>query len=270
MSATNVYQPDLDRAREMTERGAQTFTDADLSAYMNPYIQGALEPAARELRRETERNVRDVRGQAAQAGAFGGSRAALLETETARGGTEALSDLYARGYQSAFEDAATRFALDRDAAARSAEQFRALGSQRQAQYLQDINALLTTGGLRRSLAQAGLDFDYGQFIEARDWDITNLQPLLAALSSVPYGETQTTSDKSGGIGQIIGLATAALGAFGGVGGGGAAASAGPISIPGPGQKGYVPTFGESTLQQSQNPGWYGGVPVANAFTPALG
>ena len=207
-----AYQPDLDRARELTERGAMSFLDADIDAYMNPYVKGALDPAAREIREETARQVGQRGQEAGMAGAFGGARQAIAESETRRGGTEALSDLYQKGYERAFESASAKFSEDRNVAARGAEQFRALSAQTQQQMTQDIQNLMSTGGLQRSLKQAGLDFDYQQFIEARDWDITNLQPLLAALGTVPYGTTTTATSKTSGLGNAIGVAAGAAGA----------------------------------------------------------
>ncbi len=208
-----AWQGDLDRSRELTERGSQSFLDADIDAYMNPYVKGALDPAAREIREETARQVGQRGQEAGMAGAFGGARQAIAESETRRGGTEAISDLYQKGYERAFESGAAKFAEDRNVAARGAEQFRALSAQSQQQMTQDIQNLMATGGLQRSLKQAGLDFDYQQFIEARDWDITNLQPLLAAVGTVPYGTTTTAQTKSSGLGNAIGVAAAAGGAI---------------------------------------------------------
>ncbi len=242
---TGAYERDLNRSREFAEQAATAFTDFDHEAYMNPYIKGALDPAARELREEMARQQQQIGGQAGMTGAFGGSRQAILESEARRGGTEAIGDLYSRGYAQAFESSRDQINRDRAASARAADQFRATGAQGQQQMTQDIQNLLTTGGLQRNLRQAGLDFDYQQFVEARDWDITNLQPLLAALSSVPYSETQTTTNKSkkSALSTVVGLATTAFGAYtgnvgmmsagmqgasgGGGGGGGGAVSIAP-------------------------------------------
>ncbi len=209
------YERDLNRSREFAEQAATPFTEFDQAAYMNPYIKGALDPAARELREEMARQQEQIGGQAGMVGAFGGSRQAILESEAQRGGMEAIGDLYGRGYAQAFESSRDQINRDRAASARAADQFRATGQQGQQQMTQDIQNLLTTGGLQRNLRQAGLDFDYQQFVEARDWDITNLQPLLAALSSVPYSETQTTTTKSkkSALSTIVGLATTAYGAY---------------------------------------------------------
>jgi hypothetical protein len=215
----NAWQPDLERARQLTEQGARQFTNANIGEYMNPYIEQALDPAARMLERENLKEQQRVGSQAAEAGAFGGSRATLLQTETARGGREALSDLYSRGYASAFEDAANRFNEDRDAARKAAEQFRATGAQTQQQMYQDINALLQSGGMQRTLRQANLDFDYEQFINAKNWDVNSLQNLVSTLATVPtarreYGtETGVNTSKQKGsvFGTILGGAALAAG-----------------------------------------------------------
>lgn len=265
-----VWESDLDRSRELTERGSQSFLDADIDAYMNPYVKGALDPAAREIREETARQVGQRGQEAGMAGAFGGARQAIAESETRRGGTEAISDLYQKGYERAFESGAAKFAEDRNVAARGAEQYRALGAQTQQQMTQDIQNLMATGGLKRSLKQAGLDFDYQQFIEARDWDITNLQPLLAAVGTVPYGTTTTAQTKSSGLGNAIGVAAGAAGAVmsGGMSGmfGGGQGEGGQDNLPsagiggGSGGQGNVmpggsPTGGGSGVTYS--PAFYG-------------
>ena len=207
------YQSDLERSRELTEQGVQAFTDADMEGYMSPYISGALDPTARELREEIARQQQGIKGAAGMVGAFGGARQAITEAEGRRGGLEAMSDLYGRGYQQAFESAREQFNRDRDVFARGAEQFRATGQAGQQMLGQDIQNLMTTGGLKRQLEQAGLDFDYGQFIEARDWDVTNLGPLLDALGTVPYTKTRTVKEKKGALGTILGVAATVAGAY---------------------------------------------------------
>jgi hypothetical protein len=217
-----AYRQDLDRARELAERGSQSFLDADIQAYMNPYIESALEPAARELREEGLRAQQRLKGQAAMASAFGGSRAAILEAEATGKPLEAISDLYAQGYKSAYDAAVTAFDQDRVAARASSDQFRNLGAEGQRMLVNEMNNLMVTGGLRRGLEQANLDFDYAQFIEARDWDVNNLDVLVRTLAAVPAGETITETTKGGEFQAILGAASTVAGAYftGGFAGGG--------------------------------------------------
>lgn len=217
MAATEggQYRGDVERAREFAERGGQSFLDADIQAYMNPYIESALEPAAREMREEGMRRQVAAGQEAAMASAFGGSRAAIMTSEASGKSLEAISDLYERGYASAFESAANRFDQDRVSARAAADQFLDVGERGQQMLSNEMNNLLVTGGLRRQLEQVNLDFDYMEFVEARDWDITNLQPLLAALSTVPYTKEQTTTEQtSGGTFQaVLGAATTVAAAY---------------------------------------------------------
>lgn len=201
-----AWREDIERSREFAERGGQSFLDADIQAYMSPYIESALEPAARELREEGLRSQERLRQQAGMAEVFGGSRAAILEAEATGRPLEAISDLYARGYQQAFEAATTMFDKDRVAARAASDQFRAIGAEGQQMLSNEMNNLLVTGGLERALEQQGLDFDYGQFIEARDWDVTNLGPLLDTLSRVPHGTTTTETTKGGEFQAVLGAA----------------------------------------------------------------
>lgn len=201
-----IWREDLARSREFAEQGGQSFLDADIQAYMNPYIESALEPAARELREEGLRTQQRLKGQAGMASAFGGSRAAILEAEASGRHLETISDLYERGYASAYESAANMFDKDRVAARAASDQFRAIGSEGQQMLSNEMNNLLVTGGLRRQLEQVGLDFDYGQFLEARDWDVTNLQTLVATLAGVPHGTTTTETTKGGTFQAVLGAA----------------------------------------------------------------
>jgi hypothetical protein len=203
---SGIWREDLARSREFAETAGQSFLDADIQAYMNPYIESALEPAARELREEGLRTQQRLKGQAGMASAFGGSRAAILQAEASGRHLETINDLYERGYASAYESAANMFDKDRVAARAASDQFRAIGSEGQQMLSNEMNNLLVTGGLRRQLEQVGLDFDYGQFIEARDWDVTNLQPLLQTLATVPHGTTTTETTKGGAFQAVLGAA----------------------------------------------------------------
>ncbi len=211
-----AYRTDVERSRELAERGARSWLDLtpeEREAYQSPYIQEALEPAAREMREEGLRMQQQMQSQAAMASAFGGSRSAILQAEATEKPLQALSDLYAQGYQKAFESAQSMFDKDRVAARASSDQFRQLGSEGQRMLANEMQNLLVTGGLQRQLEQQNLDFDYGQFIEARDWDVTNLEPLLKTLAQVPHGETMTTTEKGGEFQAVLGAAATVAGAY---------------------------------------------------------
>ncbi|MEN3974794.1 hypothetical protein [Emcibacter sp. SYSU 3D8] len=85
--------------------GADTFLDYDMGAYMNPYLQNVVGSVMDNLafQREQQRGVDNAR--AVQAGAFGGSRQAVVDAQTNdmfnRTLGTTVSDLYNRGYDTA-------------------------------------------------------------------------------------------------------------------------------------------------------------------------
>jgi hypothetical protein len=220
-----AYSADMDRSRELAEKASMSVLDADIGAYMNPYTSEALQPMLREIDESRQQSVNAAGQQAAAAGAFGGSRATLLESEANELGYQRYDDAVVQGYERAYNDAMTRFNEDRNAAAFGATTFANLGAQEQAAIMNDVTQLMQTGGVQRAIEQANLDFDFTQFLEERDWDISNLEPLLQTLSTIPFSteqsnvsETRTSTTASGEstteqqgniVGTLMGLASIA-------------------------------------------------------------
>jgi hypothetical protein len=220
----SAYQPLYNKSEDATDKANVSWLDADREAYMNPYAEAALEPSARKLREEGARDIRDAGSRSAMSGAFGGSRATLLETETAKNTNQNLSDLYTEGFAKNYEDAYSKFEGDRDNWRQIADQYRNLGGDTQQSIVTEMDALLKTGGLDRALRQAGINFDYAEFKEARDWDAENLKPLLEALSRAPHSSSTSSTGEStkqaggGGLSDILGLASTVVGLYTGMGG----------------------------------------------------
>ena len=85
------------------------FTANAAQQYMNPYLQAALEPQLREASRQAEiQRVADA-GRLTRAGAFGGSRQAIMESEGGRNLGQQLADITGRGYSEAFGQAQQQF-----------------------------------------------------------------------------------------------------------------------------------------------------------------
>jgi hypothetical protein len=184
---------------------------------MNPYIKGALDPAAREVREQGALRLNELRSTQSQRDSFGGARGALLESQAQTDIDQGISDLYGRGYASAFESGADRWAQDRDAAFRESQGWQTMAQLFQDSTQADINNLMATGATDRGIRQAMSDFDYGQFVEGRDWDIRNLSSMLAALQGIQGSYTTQTVTKEktsgGGFSQALGLAATVAGAF---------------------------------------------------------
>jgi hypothetical protein len=74
-------------------------------AYMNPYLESSLAPQIEAMRRQYGITGTQQQGQATQAGAFGGSREALMAAENNRAMNSAIDAATAQGYNNAFNNA---------------------------------------------------------------------------------------------------------------------------------------------------------------------
>lgn len=215
-AAQPYYQEAAGLARSSTESWAD-MSDADRSRYMNPYIKGALDPAAREIREQGMRTGNALDARASSMDAFGGSRAALMRSENTEKTLQGVSDLYGQGYAKAYESALGVFGDEKAREMQASGRIMELGTAVQSAGQQDISTLMATGATDRGIQQAMLDFDYQQFIENRDWGFRQLGGLIAALEGTKGSTTttqKTTSKESGGeLAQAIGVAATLIGAF---------------------------------------------------------
>lgn len=92
-----------------------------ISAYMSPYEQAVTDIEKREATRASEMQRSNIGAEAARAGAFGGTRSALLEAERQRNLGQQLGDIQARGSRGAFENAQKAFEADRSARLQGAQ-----------------------------------------------------------------------------------------------------------------------------------------------------
>ena len=88
------------------QRFQQQATDPNaVQAYMNPYLQASLAPQIENMRRQYGITGAQQQGQATQAGAFGGTREALMASENQRNMQGAIDAAIAQGYNTAFNNA---------------------------------------------------------------------------------------------------------------------------------------------------------------------
>jgi len=98
----------------------QSFTRPGMAgAFMSPYQQAVTDVEKREAMRSSDIMGQQQQAQAAQRGAFGGSRSALIEAERQRNLAQQLGDIQARGGQSAYQQASQQFNLEQDARLRA-------------------------------------------------------------------------------------------------------------------------------------------------------
>jgi hypothetical protein len=89
--------------------GTEDYTGQNVSQYMNPYMQNVVDIQQREAQRQGDIAGTQRAGQAVKSGAFGGSRAGLMEAEAARNLATQKGDIQAQGQNAAFQSAQQQF-----------------------------------------------------------------------------------------------------------------------------------------------------------------
>jgi len=132
----------FERARS-GQVGTQGFTAPGAAeAYMSPYMQNVVNTQQREAQRQAD-IARTQRGaQAVGAGAFGGSRQAIMEAEAARNLAQQKGDIQSQGLQSAYQQAQSMFTSDQARALQAQQANQQYGLQAQ---LANQQAGLTAG-----------------------------------------------------------------------------------------------------------------------------
>ena len=155
-----------------------TFDSAAQQQYMNPYMQGSLNPQLRENQRQAEIKRMADAGRMTQAGAFGGSRQAIMEAEGARNLMQSNADVTAQGYNTAFQNAQQQF---------NTEQDRSMTAQDKTnQYGKDILGLQAdAGAIQRGITSEGVTADKAQFEEERDFPYKAVQFQQSLLQGLP-------------------------------------------------------------------------------------
>ena len=165
---------------------------ADIKRYMDPYMTNVADIAAREARRQSAIEQQGIASQAAQAGAFGGSRQAVLEAERQRNLQQGVADIYTQAQQQAFQTALNAAQQEREQQLQSALGMSATSAQQQAAQQSEFQQMMGIGGLQRGMEQQALDLGYQTFLQERDYPKTQLGFYSNILQGVPYSTSETT------------------------------------------------------------------------------
>jgi hypothetical protein len=191
-----------DKLNTLANQGAPSLLDTDISAYQNPFQQQVIDNSLGDLNRARQMQIQSDQDAAIGRGAFGGSRSALLESETNRNFADRAGNL-ASSLRSQGFDRATSLAgqdMSRDMQNR---QFQSglLGGQLSDQY-RNLGMLSGIGGQQQGLQQAGMDAGYGEFMRALGYGPQQLGLLAQGVSALPTQTNQSNSYKPGTLDQL--------------------------------------------------------------------
>ena len=180
-----------------------SFDAAQAQNYMNPYLQASLNPQLDEARRQSQITQQGNAAKMTQAGAFGGSRQAILDAETQRNLGSNLANITGTGYNTAFNNAQQQFNADQQrkmqeaqygagfglqglqTGLQAAQAQGSLGVQQNQADINNLNAQLTAGGQQRGIESEGIAADKAQFEEARANPYKMVQYQQSLLQGLP-------------------------------------------------------------------------------------
>ena len=200
--------------------GTNQFTGENVSQYMNPYVSTMQQDAIRNYGKQ----LPTAMGAAAKAGAFGGSRSAILESEAQSNLQNQLQGIQSQAYESARNQFNT--ANQNQLAAANA-----LGNFGQQEYQQasGINqALMNAGALQQAQQQQALNNSYNQFLEEKNYPMQQLMNYSSILRGVPMQNvtSSTSGPQVSTAAQLLGTGTAIAGMANTFGGSGSTSASG--------------------------------------------
>ncbi len=207
------------------------FTPGAAASYMSPFLEQAMEPQLREAQRSSEMQRMADQAQAVRAGAFGGSRQAIVEAERQRNLGTQLGDIRARGYQTAFEQAQQNFAREQQlreqsrqygaglgiqglqTALQGAGQLGALGGQEFGQAKEAIGLQAQLGSQQQQLEQQRINAAMQEYAAQQRFPYQQLEFASNILRGTPMGTVSTLyGAQPSTLSQLAGAGTALYGA----------------------------------------------------------
>lgn len=184
--ASNLQQQAFAGASDLASAGYQPgqftggFGTAQAQQYMNPYLQASLDPQLQELKRQSDIARLSDAARLTQAGAFGGSRQAIMESEGRRNLLDKQAALLGQGYKTAYDTGLGQFQKEREAEEASRQFGANFG-------LKSVGQLADLGAVERGITSEGLAADKAQFEAERDFAYKMPQYQLGLLSGLPIG-----------------------------------------------------------------------------------
>lgn len=181
------------------EYASQATNPYAMGAYMSPYMQNVVEQQKRGALQDYSRQIPSLQSQGIRAGARGGTREALLQSEAQRNLQQQLQGIQATGSQQAFQNAqqAQQFGANLglqglQSQLGAAQVLGGLGQQQFGQQQQALEAQQRAGEQMRGLEQQRLDAMYQDYLAQQAYP----QQQLQFMGNILRGGTPTTQTTS--------------------------------------------------------------------------
>ena len=176
----------------------QSFTQQGVAQqYMSPYIQAAMEPQIAEARRQAEIQRMQDASRLTRAGAYGGSRQAIMESELNRNLLRNVADITGTGYQQAFTQGQQQFNTEQQRQQAAQELANTYG-------LQALARQADLGAQERAITSEGMMADRAQFEEERDFPYKQTQYMQSLLQGLPLAAQSYTYAEPSKLSTLLG------------------------------------------------------------------
>jgi len=174
--------------------------------YMNPYLQASLDPQIAEARRQAQITNMANMSKLTQAGAYGGGRQAIMQSEADRNLATNLANITGQGYNTAYQQAMAQYNADQarklqalQGALSGTQAQGSLGAQESQIGLQNLAQQAALGQTQRGIESEGIAADKAQFEEARDYPYKMVQYQQSLLSGLPLQTQAPITPQSSGL-----------------------------------------------------------------------
>lgn len=172
----------------------QTSPTGIAANYMNPYLGAVLAPQLSELQRQAQISQMNQASKLTGAGAYGGSRQAIMDAELQRNLLQEMNKTIGTGYATAYDKAMDQF------------------NKEQAQAMGLAGMLGAAGAAQRGIEAEGVAADKAEFEAQRDYPFKMLQFQQSLLQGLPiqsvaaqYQQPSTLTNIAQGAGGLMGL-----------------------------------------------------------------
>lgn len=203
---------------------AASLLDTDIARYQDPFTEQVLEPALADIQRRQDMQQQRAQDRAIRAGAFGGSRSALIESEATRPFAEeaaqTIAGLRSAGFGQALNMAERDAARRQQAAINQAnlelrareQQAGLLGGELGEQY-RTLGLLSGIGGQQQALEQARLQTQRAEFDRELGFPAYQLGLLNTAAGGISPAVIGQRTQKETGLGDILGAGAGLASAY---------------------------------------------------------
>lgn len=160
-----------------------------VQGFMSPYMQNVVDVQKRAAREQGGIQANTLAAKAAQAGAFGGSGAALQQAAQGRDLSRQLDEIQKMGSQAAYQQGVQQANT-------------ALGQQVQ------------LGGLQQQQEQRGLDIGYQNFLDQKNYPYQNLSYMSNLIRGTPMGMSTSSQVYQGAPSALQTMGALGMGAYG--------------------------------------------------------